>query len=139
MGKEQQDSFEEIKHRLAKPPFLHMPDTTGRFHLYLDTSKFAMGSTLYQIQNGKPKLIAYASKRLPEATKNYSITELELCRLAINIAHFSHLLKRVDFDAIVDHLSLTHNIKKKAEPATTRIKKLLELISSYSFNIFIFY
>ena len=47
-----------------------------------------MGSTLYQIQNGKPKLIAYASKRLPEAAKNYSITELELCRLAINIASF---------------------------------------------------
>ena len=73
-GKEQQDSFEEIKHRLIKPPFLHMPNTTGRFHLYSDTSKFATGSTLYQIQNGKPKLIAYASKRLPEAMKNYSIT-----------------------------------------------------------------
>ena len=84
-----------------------MPNTTGRFHLYSDTSKFATGSTLYQIQNGKPKLIAYASKRLPEAMKNYSITELELCGLAINIASFSHLLKRVNFDAIVDHLSLT--------------------------------
>ena len=56
-----------------------------------------MGSTLYQIQNGKPKLIAYARKRLPEAARNYSITELELCGLAINIASFSHLLKRVDF------------------------------------------
>ena len=60
------------------------------------------GSALYQIQGGKPKLIAYASKRLPEAAKNYSITELELCGLAINIASFAHLLKRVDFDAIVD-------------------------------------
>ena len=99
--KEQQDSFEEIKHRLIKPPVLHIPNTTGRFHLYSDTSKFAMGSTLYQIQNGKPKLIAYASKRLPGATKNYSITELELCQLAINIAAFSHLLKRSDFDAML--------------------------------------
>ena len=79
-------------------------------------------STLYQIQYGKPKLIVYASKRLPEAAKNYSITELELCGLAINIASFAHLLKRVDFDAIVDHLALTHIIKSKAEPATTRIK-----------------
>ena len=67
-GKEQQDSFEEIKCRLNKPPVLHMPNTTGRFHLYSDTSKFAMGSTLFQIQNGKPKLIAYASKKLLEAT-----------------------------------------------------------------------
>ena len=37
-----------------------MPNHEGRFYLYSDTSKFAMGSTLYQIQNGKPKLIAYA-------------------------------------------------------------------------------
>ena len=80
----------------------------------------------YQIQNGKPKLIAYASKSLQEAARNYSITELEMCGLAINIASFAHLLKRVDFDAIVDHLASTHIIKSKAEPGTTRIKRLLE-------------
>ena len=109
--KEQQDSFDEIKHRLIKPPVLHMPNKTGRFQLYSDTCKFATGSALYLIQNGKPKLISYVSKRLPEAAKSYSITELELCGLAINIATFSHLSKRVDFDAIVDHLALTHIIK----------------------------
>ena len=78
-GKEQQNTFEEIKHRLQKPPVLHIPDKIGRFQLYSDTSKYATGSALYQIQNGKPKLIAYASKRLPEAAYNYSITELEMC------------------------------------------------------------
>ena len=94
-GKEQQDSFIEIKCRLVKPPVLHMPNKSGRFHLYSDTSKYATGSTLYQIQGGKPKLITYASKRFPEAARNYSITELELCVLVINIAIFAHLLKRV--------------------------------------------
>ena len=64
---EQQTTFEEIKSRLQKPPVLHLPDDKGRFHLYSDTSKYATGSALYQIQNDKPKLIAYASKRLPEA------------------------------------------------------------------------
>ena len=68
-----------------------MPNKTGRFHLYSDTRKFATGSTLYEIQNGKSKLITYTSKRLPEAAKSYSITELELCGLAINIESFSHL------------------------------------------------
>ena len=91
---------------------------------------------LYQIQNGQPKLIAYASKRMPEAAKNYSITELEMCRLAMNIATFSHLLKKVDFDAVVDHLAIAHIIRSKAEPATTRIKRLLELLSPYSFNLY---
>ena len=93
-----------------------MPNTTGRFHLYSDTSKFAIGSALYQIQNGKPKLIAYASKRLPEAARNYSSTELELSKLAISIASFSHLLKRVDFDAIMDQLSLTLSKAKQIQP-----------------------
>ena len=76
-----------------KAPILHVPKREGRFHLYFNTSKFAAGSALYQIQNSKPKLIAYASKRLPEAVRSYSITESELCGLAINIASFLHLLK----------------------------------------------
>ena len=48
MGKGTQDAFEEIKCRLIKPPILHMPNSTGRFHLYSDTSKFAMESVLYK-------------------------------------------------------------------------------------------
>ena len=113
-----------------------MPDKRGRFLLYSDTSKHATGSALYQVQNGKPKFIAYASKRMPEAAKKYSITELGMCGLAINIAVFTHLLKRVDFDAIVDHLPITHIMKSKMEPATNRIKRLLEILSSYLFNLY---
>ena len=137
-GKEQQkqNAFEEITCRLIKPSVLHLPNSTGRFHLYSDTSKFATGSTMYQIQNGKPKVIGYASKRLPEAARNYSITELELCGLAINIAILSNLFKRIDSDVIVNHLALTHIIKSKAEPTTSRVKRLLELISAYSFNLY---
>ena len=133
---EQQTAFEKIKSRLQKTPILHLPDGKGRFCLYSDTSKYATGSALYQIQNGKPKLIAYASKRLPEAARNYSITELEMWGLAINIANFEHLLKKVDFDAIVDHLALVHILKSKTEPATPRIKRLLEVFSAYSFNLY---
>ena len=54
-----------------------------------------------------------------------------MCRLVINIASFEHLLKRVDFN----HLALTHIIKSKAELTTTRIKRLLEILSSYSFYL----
>ena len=64
---------------------LHLPDNRGRFPLYSDTSKFATGSAVYQIENGKPKLIAYVSRRLPEAVRNYSITELEMLGLAITL------------------------------------------------------
>ena len=76
---------------------LHLPDNKGRFHLHSDTSKFATGSALYQIQNRKHKLIGYTSKRLPEAARNYSITELEMCGLAINITSIVQLLKKSRF------------------------------------------
>ena len=135
-GEEQQKVFDEINSRLLKPPILSMPDRRGRFLLYSDTCKFATGSALYQVLDGKPKLIAYVSKRMPEAAKNYSITELEMCGLAINITSFAHFLKRVDFDAVVDHLAIVHIMKSKMEPATNRIKRLLEILSSYSFNLY---
>ena len=54
----------------------------------------------------------------------------------MNIATFSHLLKKVDFDAVVDHLAITHIMRSKAEPPTTRIKRLLELLSPYFFNLY---
>ena len=133
---EQQKAFDEIKHRLRRPPALHLPDRHGWFQLYSDTSKLTTGSVLYQIQNGQPRLIAYASKRIPEAAKNYSITELEMCQLAMNIETFLQFLKNVDFDAVVDHLAITHIMRSKAEPDTTRIKRLIELLSPYSFNLY---
>ena len=104
--------------------------------MYSDTTKYATGSALYQVQNGKPKLIAYVSKRMPEAARNYSTSELEMCGLAINIASFACLLKRIDLDAMVDHLAIMHIMKSKMEPATNRIKRLLKILSSYSFNLY---
>ena len=80
--------------------------------------------------------MAYASKRLPEVAHNYSITELEMCGLVMNIVSFSHLLRKVDSNAVVDHLAITQIIRSKVEPATNRIKRLLEVLSSYSFNLY---
>ena len=70
-GEEQQNAFDEMKCRLQRPPVLYLPDRHGRFQLYSDTSQFATGSVLYQIQHGQPRFIAYASKRMPEAAKNF--------------------------------------------------------------------
>ena len=45
-------------------------------------------------------------------------------------------MKRVDFDAVVDHLAIAHIVKSKAEPASNRIKRLLEILGAYSFNLY---
>ena len=59
-----------------------------------------------------------------------------MCGLAINIASFAQLLREVDFDAVVDHLVITQIMQSKVELVTNRIKRLLEVLSAYSFNLY---
>ena len=66
-GDAQERAFREVKLRLANPPVLHLPKAEGRFILYSATNIEGTGSSLWQIQEGKPRLIGYASKTLPEA------------------------------------------------------------------------
>ena len=58
-----------------------------------------------------------------------------MCGLVINIASFAHLLRKVDFGA-VDHLVITQIMRSKVELATNRIKRLLEVLSAYSFTLY---
>ena len=60
----------------------------------------------------------------------------EMCGLTIIIASFAHLLRKVDFDAVVDHLAITQIMRSKVELATNRIKRLLKVLSSYSLNLY---
>ena len=131
-----QKAFINIKEILMKPPVLHLPRPTGRFILYCDTSKTYTGSSLWQVQDGKPRLLGYGSKSLPEACKNYSVTELEMTGLALNIHLWKHLLLRVEFDCAVDHRALPYIMKSKNLLATGRIIRLLELLSGYCFNLY---
>ena len=131
-----QKAFVEVKEMLVKPPILHLPRPTGRFILYCDTSKTHTGISLWQVQDGKPRLLGYASKSLPQACKNYSVTELEMTGLDINIHLWKHLLLRVEFDCAVDHIALPYIIKSKNLPATGRIIRLLELLAGYCFNLY---
>ena len=135
-GEAQEKAFNEVKLRLKNPPVLHLPRAEGRFILYSDTSIEGTGSSLWQIQEGKPKLIGYASKTLPEACSRYSVTELEMTGLLVNMNLWKNLLKHREFDAAVDHAAVTQIMKAKTEPATTRIMRLLDRLSTYSFNLY---
>ena len=133
---EQQQAFDIIKERMLNPPILHLPKPGGRYILYCDSSRTHTGSSLWQIQEGKPRLIGYASKSLPAPALNYSVTELEMTGMAVNIHLWRHLLHRVEFDCAVDHRALPYIMKAKTLPATTRIMRLLEILSGYAFNLY---
>ena len=135
-GEAQEKAFNEVKLRLKNPPVFHLPRAEGRFILYSDTSIEGTGSSFWQIQEGKPKLIGYASKTLPEACSRYSVTELEMTGLLVNMNLWKNLLKHREFDAAVDHAAVAQIMKAKTEPATTRIMRLLDRLSAYSFNLY---
>ena len=135
-GEEQQKAFDEIKHDATHAPVLLMPNSKGHFVLVSDTSKVGCGAALYQKQRGRYHLVAYYSKRLPEAVANYSISELQLTGVMANVAAFKHLLRNANFNVYCDHSALVHILKAKREPPTLRLKKLIENLSEYKFDIY---
>ena len=51
------------------------------------------------------------------------------------IEAFQNLLKGNYFEAIVDHRALIHIVKSKHEPRTMRLKRIVEKLSGYSFEL----
>ena len=135
-GPEQEKSFWQIKKQLQSPPVLHLPRADGWVILYSNTSREGTGSSLWQVQEGKPRLIGFASKTLPKACQRYSVTELEMIGLLVNMGLWKSIIRHREFDAVVDHAAVAQIMKAKAEPATTQIKCLLKCLASYSFNLY---
>ena len=131
-----QQTFDQIKNLLAKPPVLNLPDGTGRYTLYSDTSKTHAGSALWQMQQCQNKLIGYASKSLPKACVNYGITELEMTGLMVNMENWKFYLGRKDFDAAVDHRAIPYIMKSKELPTTDRIIRILQRLGRFNFHLY---
>ena len=81
---------------MSNPPVLHLPTSTGRFILYTDTGRQFTDSTLWQVQEEKPCLVGCASKTLPAVCLNYSVTEVEMTSLLVNMELWKTLLKDVN-------------------------------------------
>ena len=134
-GELQQEAFDQIKKDLTEAPVLAMPNSEGHMVLVSDTSKIACGSALYQEQKGRYRLIAYFSKKLPPSAQRYSISELELTGIYANVLAFKHLLRNAHFTLYCDHSALVHIMNGKKEPPTLRLKKLIENLSDFKFDI----
>ena len=91
-----------------------------------------MGVTLLQKQGDEWVVIRYHSKRLLKSAKNFSVTELELTGLLVNIHGFMQLLCNRYFEVLVDHKVIEYMIKSKTESPTMRLKTLLLKLSEYT-------
>ena len=94
-----------------------------------------MGGTLLQKQGDEWVVIGYHSKRLPKLAKNFSLTELELTGLLVNIHGFMQLLRNRYFTVLVDHKVIEYMIKSKTEFPTMRLKTLLLKLSEYTIDL----
>ena len=55
--------------------------------------------------------------------------------LLVNMGLWKNILKHREFDAAVDHVAVTQILKAKTESASNRIMRLLDRLSTYSFNL----
>ena len=77
----------------------------------------------------------WLSERLPQSTKNFGVTELELTELLVNIHGFMQLLCNRYFEVLVDHKAIKYMIKSKTESLTTRLKTLLLKLSECTIDL----
>jgi hypothetical protein len=101
-----QTSFDELKQRISQPPVLAHFNPVAPIFITCDASAFALGAQLSQYQEGEERPIAFASRTLSPAERNYSASEREAlaCLWASEHWHFYVYGRR--FTLVTDHQAL---------------------------------
>ena len=110
-GAEQAASFAELKRLFTESPVLAMPDLGKQFVLECDASDFASGAILSQLgEDGKMHPVAYYSKSLNDAERNYEIYDKELLAIIRALGEWRHYLEGGPFpiDIVSDHKNLLY-------------------------------
>ena len=78
-GERQQRMFEKLKKRFTTEPVLVTPDLNKEMRIKADVSDFVMGGVLsMKCEDKKWRPVAYISKLLNEAERNYKIHDKEI-------------------------------------------------------------
>ena len=102
-----QIAFEGLKKCLTEAPVLAYPDFSRDFVVETDASIRGLGAVLAQIQDsGETHPVAYASRALSAAEKNYGITELETLGVVWALSHFRAYLYGHQVTVYTDHSSV---------------------------------
>ena len=123
-GKPQQDAFDLLKDAMLSNPVLAHPDQTKPFLLETDASNVAIGAVLSQQQDdGRYRPVAFLSKSLSPAEKNYDTYNQELLAIIRALEEWRHLLAGSDHElpVITDHANLQfYRTKQNLNPRQMR-------------------
>ena len=114
-GEAERKSFDAIKAMLATDPVLAMPKFDGRpMCIISDCSDHAMGAVLMQYDDeGVERPLAYYSRELTKAEKNYGISDREGLAVVTAARKWRALCHGVPLLVITDHQSLVSLTTKK--------------------------
>ena len=126
------EAFNQLKQLLTTAPVLSFPDFSCKFILDTDASNDGIGAVLSQHKEGKEFVIAYASRSLTKAERNYSVTRRELLAVVTFTNHFRQYLLGQQFLLRTDHCSLTWLTNFKNPEG--QLARWLEKLSEYSFE-----
>ena len=128
-GKEQQEAFEKLK--LA---VLGYADYKSPFEVHTDASQTGLGAVLYQRQEGKLRVISYASRGPKNSEKNYTAAKLEFLALKWAVTDKYHdYLYGSKFTVVTDNNPLTYALSKAKLDSTGH--RWLSSLASYDFDI----
>src|SRR3954467_5213615 len=118
-----------LQEKLCQAPILVPADPTKPFEVTTDASDFAIGAVLSQ--EGKP--VAFESRQMSPAEKNYAIHEKELLAIVHALKVWRHYLEGQEFNVITDHQSLRY--LQTQDKLNRRQARWVELLQAYHFNI----
>ena len=126
-------AFNDLKTALTSAPILAMPTESDRMILDTDASNEAIGAILSQVQGEHERVIAYASRRLSPAERNYCITRRELLAVVAFIKQFRPYLLGRRFTVRTDHAALQW-LRRVPEPIGQQAR-WLEQLEEYEFDV----
>ena len=102
----EQRAFEELKQALTSAPVLKVADPKVPFHVYTDASGFAIGGWLGQDEGQGCRPVAYESRKMTPAERNYPVHEQELLAVVHVLRTWRPYLEGQRFKVYTDHRSL---------------------------------